>query len=52
MVRPEGKGLNPQFNSLSDTELSALFEALEDWERQLARLDSESLRCDHEHLTP
>ena len=52
MVRLEGERLNPRFNSLSENELSALFEALEDWERQLAQLDSPSLRCDDEHLTP
>lgn len=52
MVRPEGKSLNPRFNSFSENELSTLFEALEDWERQLAQLDSQSLRCDDEHFTP
>ncbi len=52
MARPEGKRLNSQFNSLGDEELNALFDSLEEWERQLAQLDSKSLRCDDEHFTP
>jgi len=52
MVRPKGKGLNSQFNSLSDEELSVLFETLEEWEYHLARIDSPSLRCDDEHFRP
>jgi hypothetical protein len=40
MVRPE------------EVDWNFLFKTLEQWERDLARLDSESLRCDHEHLTP
>ena len=52
LVRPEGKRLNSQFNSLGDEELNALFDSLEEWERQLAQLDSKSLRCDDEHFTP
>ncbi len=50
LVRPTGKGLNSQFNSLSAEEWSQLFNTLEQWERHLAQLDSESLRCDHEHF--
>ena len=52
VVRPKGKGLNSQFNSLSDEELSVLFETLEEWEYHLARIDSKSLRCDDEHFRP
>ena len=52
MVRQEGKGLNCQFNSLSDEEWSNLFDTLEEWERYLAQLDSKSLRCDDEHFRP
>jgi hypothetical protein len=52
MVRPEGKRSNSQFDSLSDQELSALFASLEEWERQLAQLDSPSLRCENEHFRP
>ncbi len=52
MVRPEGKGLNPQFNSLSAEELKNLFDSLEEWERYLAQLDSKSLRCVDEHFRP
>lgn len=52
MVRQEGKGLNPQFNSLSAEELKTLFDALEAWERHLAQLDSKSLRCIDEHFKP
>lgn len=52
MVRPEGKGLNPQFNSLSAEELKNLFDSLEEWERHLAQLDSKSLRCVDEHFKP
>jgi hypothetical protein len=51
MVQREGKGLNSQFN-LSDEELSALFEALEQWEYHLARVDPEGLRCENEHFRP
>lgn len=50
MVRQEGKGLNPQFNSLSDEEWSILFDTLEEWERYFAQLDLKSLRCDDEHF--
>ena len=49
MVQREGKGLNSQFN-LSDEELNALFDALEQWEYHLARLDPKGLRCEHEHF--
>lgn len=52
MVRQEGKGLNCQFNSLSDEEWSNLFDTFEEWERYLAQLDSKSLRCDDEHFRP
>lgn len=52
MVRQEGKGLNCQFNSLSDEEWSNLFDTLEEWERYLAQVDSKSLRCDDEHFRP
>lgn len=52
MVHQEGKGLNCQFNSLSDEEWSNLFDTLEEWERYLAQLDSKSLRCDDEHFRP
>ncbi|MDT8329068.1 MAG: hypothetical protein RQ750_17130 [Roseovarius sp.] len=45
MVRPKGKGLNGQFNSLSAEEWILLFETLEQWERYLAQLDPKSLRC-------
>jgi len=52
LVRPTGKGLNSQFNSLSAEEWSQLFDTLEQWERYLAQLDSKSLRCDDEHFRP
>jgi hypothetical protein len=52
MVRPEGKGLNPQFNSLGPKELNALFDSLQEWERHLAQLDRKSLRCVDEHFRP
>ena len=52
MVRPEGKSSNSQFDSLEPEELIKLFNSLEDWERQLAQLDSKSLRCDDEHFRP
>lgn len=52
LVRQEGKGLNCQFNSLSDEEWSNLFDTLEEWERYLAQLDSKSLRCEDEHFRP
>lgn len=52
MVRQEGKGLNRQFNSLSDEEWGLLFSTLEEWESSLAQLDSKSLRCDDEHFRP
>ena len=32
--------------------LNSLFDELEAWERHLARLDSKSLECDHDHFTP
>jgi hypothetical protein len=37
---------------LDEESSNALFEALEEWERHLASIGSESLRCDDEHLTP
>lgn len=37
---------------LEGEELNSLIAALEEWEYHLARLDSESLRCEHEHLRP
>lgn len=40
MVRLEGESLN----SLIDT--------LQEWENHLARLDSKSLRCDHDKFAP
>lgn len=52
MVRQAGKGLNPQFNSLSAEEIKTLFDALEAWERHLAQLDPKSLRCVDEHFRP
>ena len=52
MVRPEGNGLNYQFNPLGDEEWCMLFDTLEEWEHYLAQLDSKSLRCDDEHFRP
>lgn len=52
MVRPMQKGLNSQFNSLSAEEWALLFKTLEQWERDLAQLDLESLRCMDEHFRP
>jgi len=52
MVRLEGNGLNSQFNPLSDEEWGKLFSTLEEWERHLAQLDREGLRCDDEHFRP
>lgn len=40
VVRVEGESLN------------TLFETLEEWERHLALLDFDGLRCDDEHFTP
>ncbi len=37
---------------LEGTEWNSFFEALEEWERHLALLDSESLRCLDEHFRP
>ena len=50
MVQREGKGLNSQFDSLGSEELNQLFETLEEWERHLALVDSQSLRCANEHF--
>lgn len=52
MVRPTQKGLNSQFNSLSAEEWTLLFNTLERWERDLAQLNLESLRCVDEHFRP
>jgi hypothetical protein len=45
LVQREGKGLNSQFN-LSDEELNALFEALEQWEYRSGRRPVPPLRSE------
>ncbi|MEM9231328.1 MAG: hypothetical protein AAGB10_17160, partial [Pseudomonadota bacterium] len=50
MVRSSGKRLNSQFDSLTDEEITLLFETLELWEYHLVRSDMPSLECDDEHF--
>ncbi len=37
---------------LEGEELNSLFEALEEWEYHLARLDSKRLRCENDEFAP
>ena len=52
MVRRKGKRLNSQFDSLTDEEITLLFETLELWEYHLVRSDMPSLECHDEHFRP
>ncbi len=37
---------------LEGDSLNSLFDALQEWERHLALLDSKSLRCENDTFTP